>query len=78
MPAQSELTTVTVMTERCEQAEVAAKVAFILGAVAGKAFLEAQHIAGVLVATDGTQHRTAGWPRATVNEGEASCNGGKL
>lgn len=75
-PAQSGLATVTVLTDRCEQGEVAAKVAFILGATAGTAFLREHHIAGMLVTEHGGQHMTAGWP-GNGGEEAAACNGGK-
>lgn len=54
LPAQSDLWSVTVIADRCEQAEVAAKVAFILGARAGAAFLRKHRIGGLLVHADGT------------------------
>ena len=54
LPAQSDLWSVTVVTDRCEQAEVAAKVAFILGSHQGADFLRRHRIAGLLVREDGT------------------------
>ncbi len=54
LPAESDLYSVTVTTDLCEQAEVAAKVAFILGSVKGRAFLQSQGIAGLLIHTNGT------------------------
>ena len=53
LPAQSDLWSVTVVTDRCEQAEVAAKVAFILGSKQGADFLRWHRIAGLLVGVDG-------------------------
>jgi thiamine biosynthesis lipoprotein len=41
------------VTDRCEQAEVAAKVAFILGSRQGADFLRKHRIAGLLVREDG-------------------------
>lgn len=61
LPAQSNLWSVTVVADRCEQAEVAAKVAFILGSQAGAAFLRTHHIGGLLVHTDGTWETVEPW-----------------
>ena len=54
LPARSDLWSVTVVTDRCEQAEIAAKVAFILGSQQGADFLREYAIAGLLVREDGT------------------------
>lgn len=54
LPAESDLWSVTVVADKCEQAEVAAKVAFILGSQQGADFLRKHHIAGLLVREDGT------------------------
>lgn len=62
LPAQSDLWSVTVVADRCEQAEVAAKVAFILGSRQGADFLRKHRIAGLLVHTDGTWETVAPWP----------------
>ena len=62
LPAQSDLWSVTVLTDRCEQAEVAAKVAFILGSKQGAAFLRQYQIAGLLVREDGTWETVEPWP----------------
>lgn len=60
--AQSGLWSVTVVTARCEQAEVAAKTAFILGLEQGADFLRAHRIAGLLVCEDGRWETVAPWP----------------
>lgn len=60
--AQSGLWSVTVSANTCQQAEVAAKVAFLLGAEQGRAFLEQHGLAGLLVKQDGTWRSTASWP----------------
>jgi thiamine biosynthesis lipoprotein len=65
MPAQTDLQTATVAANHCEQAEIAAKVAFILGSAAGLAFLGRHQLQGVLALEDGTQLTTDGWPHAT-------------
>ena len=62
LPAQSDLWSVSVVTDRCEQAEVAAKVAFILGARQGADFLRKNRIAGLLVRLDGTSDTVEPWP----------------
>lgn len=62
LPAQNGLWSVTVATDRCEQAEVAAKVAFLLGKEKGIEFLDKHHIAGLLVQEDGTRTAVGSWP----------------
>ncbi len=62
LPSQSDLWSVTVVADRCEQAEVAAKVAFILGSQAGADFLRKHQIAGLLVHEDSTWETVASWP----------------
>ena len=67
-PAQSDLWSVTVVADRCEQAEVAAKVAFILGSRQGADFLRKQKIAGLLVCEDGTWETVEPWPVQCMEE----------
>jgi len=62
LPAQSDLWSVTVVADRCEQAEVAAKVAFILGSQKGAEFLRRHRIAGLLVHQDGAWDTVEPWP----------------
>ncbi len=62
LPAQSDLWSVTVVTDRCEQAEVAAKVAFILGPQQGADFLRKYQIGGLLVRPDGSWETVEPWP----------------
>ena len=62
LPAQSDLWSVTVVTDRCEQAEVAAKVAFILGSQKGAEFLRRHRIAGLLIHEDGAWETVEPWP----------------
>ncbi|HVB22910.1 MAG TPA: FAD:protein FMN transferase [Ktedonobacteraceae bacterium] len=61
--AQSDLWSVTVVTDRCEQAEVAAKVAFILGSRKGAEFLRRYNIGGLLVHEDGSWETVEPWSR---------------
>lgn len=60
--AQSGLWSVTVAAGTCEQAEVAAKVAFLLGAEQGRAFLTQRGLAGLLVHQDGQWTSAGSWP----------------
>ncbi|GAC1383308.1 MAG: hypothetical protein NVSMB33_11150 [Ktedonobacteraceae bacterium] len=59
---------VTVVTALCEQAEVAAKVAFILGSRSGADFLRKRGLAGLLVREDGTWEETEPWPVHLMKE----------
>jgi thiamine biosynthesis lipoprotein len=68
LPAQSDLWSVTVVADRCEQAEVAAKVAFILGSRPGADFLRRHCIAGLLVHEDGTWETVEPWPVHLMEE----------
>jgi FAD:protein FMN transferase len=68
LPAESDLWSVTVVADRCEQAEVAAKVAFILGSKNGAEFLHKHRIAGLLVHTDGTWETVEPWPVDLMEE----------
>jgi thiamine biosynthesis lipoprotein len=53
---------VSVAADRCVQAEVAAKVACILGPSVGAAFLTAQGLSGVLVQESGEWDTAGSWP----------------
>jgi FAD:protein FMN transferase len=68
--AQSGLWSVTAVAARCEQAEVAAKVAFILGLEQGADFLRAHGFAGLLVCEDGHWETVAPWPVHLMREEE--------
>ncbi len=68
LPAQSDLWSVTVVADRCEQAEVAAKVAFILGSQQGADFLHRHRIAGLLVREDGSWATVEPWPAQLMEE----------
>jgi FAD:protein FMN transferase len=68
LPSQSDLWSVTVVADRCEQAEVAAKVAFILGSKSGAEFLHKHRIAGLLVHEDGTWETVEPWPIDLMEE----------
>lgn len=62
-PAQSGLWSVSVAAARCEQAEVAAKVALLLGKEQGAAFLHRHGLAGQLVQEDDTRTTVGSWPK---------------
>lgn len=62
-PAFGGLWSVTTTAATCAQAEVAAKVAFILGADDGARFLRRHHLSGLLTREDGTYVRVGDWPR---------------
>ncbi|MDQ2885317.1 MAG: FAD:protein FMN transferase [Chloroflexota bacterium] len=68
--AQSGLWSVTAVAARCEQAEIAAKVAFILGLEQGADFLRAHGFAGLLVSEDGCWETVAPWPVHLMREEE--------
>jgi len=71
LPAQSGLWSVTVAAARCEQAEVAAKVAFLLGIEQGSQFLLRYGLAGLFVQGDGSWQAIGSWPKeAMMQEGE--------
>ncbi len=61
-PVVTDVVAVTVAAPRCAQAEVAAKVALILGERAGRAWLRQHHLAGQCLRENGELWATAGWP----------------
>lgn len=66
VPAAGGVWSTTVVAARCEQAEVAAKAAFLLGAEGGIRFLEDRRLAGLLVWEDGHWRAAGPWPRAAM------------
>jgi thiamine biosynthesis lipoprotein len=62
MPAETGLWSVTVATDRCAQAEAAAKTAFILGPREGARFLEEHSLAGLFAHEDGAWQTAGDWP----------------
>ncbi len=62
LPSQSELRSVSVAASTCAQAEVAAKVALILGLDAGTALLERLGLPGLMTLQDDSIRETATWP----------------
>jgi thiamine biosynthesis lipoprotein len=72
--AQSGLWSVTVATGTCEQAEVAAKIAFLLGAERGRAFLHRRELAGLLVGLDGEWTSAGPWPDELMQPIKSNTN----
>jgi thiamine biosynthesis lipoprotein len=66
LPAASDLWSVSVTADRCEQAEVAAKVAFMLGSARGADFLRRHRLAGLLVRERGAWITVDPWPDALM------------
>lgn len=62
LPSASGLWSATVAAGTCAQAEVAAKVAFLLGRGEGGAFLRRLGLAGLLVGADGFWSAAGSWP----------------
>lgn len=73
LPARSGLWSVTVAATQCEQAEVAAKVAFLLGEARGRAFLEQHGLAGLLIREDNGWSTTGAWPKEMIRPYENTC-----
>ena len=61
-PARSDLRTVSVAAPTCAQAEVAAKVALLLGSLDGARFLAQRDLPGVMTLLDGSAQPTPSWP----------------
>jgi len=76
-PADAGLWSVTVVAGACAQAEVAAKVALILGPERGEQFIEAARLGALLVATSGEWSTAGAWPRAGMRRLEAPETSGK-
>jgi thiamine biosynthesis lipoprotein len=62
LPASTTLWSVSVVSGRCVEAEIAAKVAFILDRQEGQPFLAQLHLAGFFVYSDGNWETGAYWP----------------
>jgi len=76
-PADAGLWSVTVVAGACAQAEVAAKVALILGPERGEQFIEAARLGALLVATSGEWSTAGAWPSAGMRRLEAPETSGK-
>jgi thiamine biosynthesis lipoprotein len=62
LPAQSDLSAVTVVAARCVQAEVVATAAFVLGPEEGARFLQERGLAGWLAREDRLGQAVGAWP----------------
>jgi FAD:protein FMN transferase len=69
-PAWTGLWSVTAVAGSCAPAEVAAKVAFVLGRQPGTRFLDGQGLAGLFAGEDGRWWPAGAWPAWTL---EAAC-----
>ncbi len=67
-PAQAGLWSVTAVAATCAQAEVAAKVAFVLGPQAGAGFLRAKGLAGLFATEAGAWRPAGAWPARCAEE----------
>ena len=67
-PVVTTLQSVTTVATSCGQAEVAAKVAFVLGPDAGTEYLEAHGLAGLFVDESGAYRVAGPWPAAAMND----------
>jgi thiamine biosynthesis lipoprotein len=67
-PAETGLWSVTVVAPTCAQAEVAAKVAFVLGEDGGAGFLRRTGLPGLFAGEAGGWRAAAGWPAWTLPE----------
>ncbi len=61
LPVENGVWSVSVAASRCEQAEVAAKAAFVLGPEAGGRFLDANGLAGLFILEDGREIEVGPW-----------------
>lgn len=62
LPARTDLASASVVAARCQDAEVAATAALILGADEGAAFLSSRGLHGLLVRRDGPPVVVGAWP----------------
>ena len=67
-PVHNALWSVTSIAPNCTQAEIAAKVAFILGPEQGKAFLQQHQLAGLFVSTNGHWETGGNWPNKLIQK----------
>lgn len=61
-PSDAAIRTVTVVAGSCEEADVAAKIAFIRGVEAGSEYLAEHALSGLFVLADGMQRAFGRWP----------------
>ncbi|HVB77582.1 MAG TPA: FAD:protein FMN transferase [Candidatus Nitrosotalea sp.] len=73
LPSQSEVVTASVAAPSCAEAEVAAKLALILGPERGLTELTRLGLEGRLVLSAGTQVQTPLWPRSEPAQGQTQA-----
>jgi thiamine biosynthesis lipoprotein len=67
LSAHTHLWSVTVAAAQCRQADVAAKVVFLLGVEKGSAFLDLHGLAGLLLLEDGSYVTVGSWPKEAMS-----------
>lgn len=67
LSADTHLWSVTVAAAQCRQADIAAKVAFLLGTEEGSAFLRLHGLAGLLLLGDGSYVTVGSWPKDSMS-----------
>ena len=67
LSAHTHLWSVTVAATQCRQADVAAKVVFLLGVEEGSAFLNLHGLAGLLLLEDGSYVTVGSWPKEAMS-----------
>jgi FAD:protein FMN transferase len=67
LSAQTHLWSVTVAAAQCQQADIAAKVAFLLGVEEGSTFLRLHGLAGLLLLEDGSYVTVGSWPKDSMS-----------
>lgn len=76
-PVANDLWSVTVVAPTCEQAEVAAKAAFVAGPRAGAALLHSYQLAGLFTLKDGTWRAVGSWPVHAMMEASLWVSGNR-
>jgi FAD:protein FMN transferase len=67
LSADTHLWSVTVAAAQCRQADIAAKVAFLLGVEEGSAFLRLHGLAALLLLEDGSYVTVGSWPKDSMS-----------
>jgi thiamine biosynthesis lipoprotein len=67
LSADTHLWSVTVAAAQCKQADIAAKVTFLLGVEEGSAFLRLHGLAGLLLLEDGSYVTVGSWPKDSMS-----------
>ncbi|WP_160145786.1 FAD:protein FMN transferase [Dictyobacter aurantiacus] len=73
LPARTQLWSVTVAAAQCKQAEVAAKVAFLLGIEQGSEFLRQHGLAALLILQDCSARTVGPWPQEAGKKEVQQC-----